>query len=590
MAKQRFAWSDSKGYTIKIFADTDQISYNPFEFETASWEVTYDAQDAYEPGIVPSRMTVNAVLTTFPFAPALEQVAKDADGIFYLELWQGLSKEWAGAITPSACTIEVINGARFMTITAADSFYKLDLDSSMYTYAGDKRLIVQIGDIFNRLGLHRIFDGIAVSDTTRQAGETFPYQYDGLYNTLSRHALVYYDENKNYRTYREILTDFCVCFGLRMYQDRGFIVFQDLTRVNDSTYSFYTISGTFLVRRAFSTSQTRQVIAGGTKMYLPAVKQLDIVHEFGSTQFAYQDTLRRVQHTVITGTTSNPVYTTVNGIPLGSYVGDGTTHFDFFNTTMRTVASYDANYNSHYDIEFRLWLVYGTQSTDASTWGTNLYMTFSETGNINAGGLPGIVTVEHNLNNFHLPATPALGRDQVWIYLEVVQVSGDGLGLSVPTMKYDIRLDGTGQNETTYRADNSARILGEKLTFRTRLGDIPAGTPSTQALLYPAGNNIDDWIEYRFDGGQAVSTFNALLQITAQRLNMQRGQPQEYYELDMHGTARFTHFGYWGTSYYIPISFTYTWDSCRATYAQFFSYELVPNDLLVKRPTFELEA
>jgi hypothetical protein len=400
MAKQRFAWSDSKGYTVKIFADTDQISYNPFEFETASWEVTYDAQDAYEPGIVPSRMTVNAVLTTFPFAPALEQVAKDADGIFYLELWQGLSKEWAGAITPSACTIEVINGARFMTIVAADSFYKLDLDSSMYTYAGDKRLIVQIGDIFNRLGLHRIFDGIAVSDTTRQAGETFPYQYDGLYNTLSRHALVYYDENKNYRTYREILTDFCVCFGLRMYQDRGFIVFQDLTRVNDSTYSFYTISGTFLARRAFSTTQTRQVIAGGTKMYLPAVKQLDIVHEFGSTQFAYQDTLRRVQHTVITGTTSNPVYTTKQGIPLGSYVGDGTTHFDFYNTTMRTVASYPGDYNSRYDIEFRLWLVYGTQSTDATTWGTNLYMTFTESGTINAGGLPGIVTIEHNLNNF----------------------------------------------------------------------------------------------------------------------------------------------------------------------------------------------
>lgn len=590
MAKQRFAWSDSKGYTIKIFADTDQISYNPFEFNTASWSVTYDAQDAYLPGIVPSRMEIQAELGTTPFSLALEQVAKDSDGIFYMELWQGLSKEWAGSITPSACNIEVTNGTRFMTIVAADNFYKLDLSSSMYTYTGNKRIIVQIADIFTRLGLNRYFDGIAVSETTRQAGETFPYQFDALYNTLSRHALVYFDEEKNFRTYREILTDFCTCFGMRMYQDRGFIVFQDLTRVNESMFSFYRMDGSFLMRRNYSSSQTLPVAAGGTKMYLPAVKQFDIVHEYGSTQFALQPNLRWAKHTVITGTTSNPVYTTKDGVPLGAYTGDGSTHFDFHNTQMQVRASYPQGYNSTYEVEFRLYLVYGTKSANVSTWGDNLYMSFTNSGKITNSPVPGIEVLNHFVNNYHLPATPALGRDQVWLYLEVVQISGDPLTFSTPLIKYDIRLHGTGQNETTYRADNSARILGEKISLRTRLGDIAEGGPSTQALLYPAGNNIDDWIEYRFDGGQSVSTFNALLQITAQRLNMQRGQPQEYYEIDMQGTARFTHFGYWGLSYYLPISLTYTWDSCRATYAEFFSYELVPNDLLVKRPTFELEA
>jgi hypothetical protein len=590
MPKQLFAWSETKGYTVKLYADTDQTFYLPFEFETANWEVTYDAQDAYEPGIVPSRMEIDAVLTTFPFAPALEQVARDAEGIFYMELWKGLSKEWAGTITPSVCTIEVINGARFMHIVAGDGFYKLDLDSSMYSFAGNKRLIVQVADIFTRLRLNRLFDGIAVSDTTRQAGETFPYQFDGLYNTLSKHELFYYDEQKNYRTYREVLNDICVCFGFRMYQEKGFIVFQDFTRINDATYSFYNMAGGFILRRAFTQVQTLPVISGGTKMYLPAVKQLDITHEYGSTDFAYQDTLRLVEHTVITGTTSNPVYETRQGIPLGTYVGDGSTHFDFFDTQMRVVASYGADYDSAWDIEFRLYLVYGTQSTNAITWGDNLYMAFSESGKIDAKGTPGIINIDHNLNNYHLPTTPVLGRDQVWLYLEVVQIGGDSLGLGRPRMKYDIRLDGTGQSETTYRADNSSRILGQKLNFRTRLGDIPKGSPSTQALLYPAGNNIDDWLEFRFDGGAVVSTFNALLQITAQRLNMQRGQPQEYYEIDLNGSSRMTHFGYWGTTFYVPISVTYTWDKSRVTYAQFFSYDLVPNDLLVKRPTFELEA
>jgi hypothetical protein len=325
-------------------------------------------------------------------------------------------------------------------------------------------------------------------------------------------------------------------------------------------------------------------------MYLPAVKQFDIIHEYGSTQFALQPNLRWAKHTVITGTTSNPVYTTKDGVPLGAYTGDGSTHFDFYNTQMQVRASYPQGYNSTYEVEFRLYLVYGTKSANVSTWGDNLYMAFTNSGKITNSPVPGIEVLNHFVNNYHLPATPALGRDQVWLYLEVVQISGDPLFFNTPLIKYDIRLHGTGQSETTYRADNSARILGEKISLRTRLGDIAEGGPSTQALLYPAGNNIDDWIEYRFDGGQSVSTFNALLQITAQRLNMQRGQPQEYYEIDMQGTARFTHFGYWGLSYYLPISLTYTWDSCRATYVQFFSYELVPNDLLVKRPTFELEA
>jgi hypothetical protein len=591
MAKQRFAWSYSKGYTVKIFADTDQASYLPFEFETSSWEVRYDTQDAYQPGIVGSLLSVQAVLNTFPFAPALEQVAKDSDGIFYMELWQGLSKEWAGAITPSACTIEVINGARFMKIVAADNFYKLDLPTSMYTFAGNKRIILQIADIFTRLDLHRIFDGIAVSETTRQLGETFPYQFDGLYNTLTKHALFYYDENFAYRTYREILTDFCTIFGMRLYQDKGFLVFQDLTRVNDPTFSFYSMAGSFIIRRAFTTSTTLPVLAGGTKMFLPAVKQLDITLEYGSTQFAKQPLLRWVRHTVITGTGANPVYTVSDGIPLATYTGDGTTHFRFVTGQMQTTASYPQGYDSHYTIQFRLYLVYGTVSAGSSGWAVNNYLTFDTSGIINKAVAPGLEIVNHSLSNFNLATTPALGRDQVWIYLEAVQTAGDPLTLSTyPLMKYDITLVGTGQTETTFRADNSSRILGQKLQLRSRLGDIADGGPSQQALLYPAGNNIDDWLEFRFDGGTQVSTANALLQITAQRLCMQRAQPQEYYEIDMHGTGRFTHFGYWGNSYYIPISFSYTWDSCRATYAQFFSYDLVPSLLLVKNPTFELEA
>jgi hypothetical protein len=590
MARQRFAWSDSKGYTIKIFADTDQISYNPFEFKTASWSVTYDAQDAYIPGIVPSRMEIQMELNTMPFSAAIEQVARDAESIFSMELWNGLSKEWAGVITPAACSIEVINGTRFMTIIAVDGFYKLDLSSSMYKFTGDKRLIVQIAEIFDRLGLDKLFDGLAVSDTTHNRYESYPYTYDGLYHTFSRHALTYYDENNQYRTYREIINEFCICFGLRMYQDRGFIVFQDFTRINNSAYTYYNWLGVPLAQRSITLTQTLPVEAGGTKMYMPAIKELNITHEYGTTQFAYQPNLVFVEHTDVTVDQYGAYYTTSPGIQLKTIAGDGTTHFDLFNTQFRTRISYDMNYNSHYTIEFRFFIVYGDYQTDGTTWSqtSNLYLAFQESGNINAGGVPGVIEVEHNVNNYHLPPLPLAGSNMVWIYLEMAQVDGDTLTLSRERMKYDIRLHGAGQTETTYRADNTARILGEKIDFRTRLGDIPDGATANQAFRNSAGVNIDGFFEHRYENSEV--TINNLLNITATRLAMQRYQPQEYYELDMRGTARMTHYGFWGNTYYIPISLTYTWDSCRATYAQFFSNQLVSSNLLTKRPTFSLDA
>lgn len=589
MAKQRFAWSDSKGYTIKIFANTDQTSYNPFEFKTASWSVTYDAQDAYTPGIVPSRMELQMELNTMPFSASIEQVARDAEGIFIMELWQGLSKEWGGVITPAACSVEVINGTRFMSIIAVDGFYKLDLPSSMYKFTGNKRLIVQIAEMMDRLNLDLIFDGIAVSNTTHNRYESFPYTYDGLYHTFSKHALLYYDQDNNYRTYREVLNDFCVCFGLRMYQDRGYIVFQDFTRINESAYTFYNWQGVPILQRSFTSSQTLPVEAGGTKMYMPAVKELNITHEYGTTQFAYQPNLVLVEHTTVYVDLYGAYYTTKPGIQLKTIAGDGSTHFDLFDTRFNTRASYPGDYDSHYTIEFRFYIVYGDYQTDASTWSQtgNLYIALQESGRINAGGVPGLVNVEYNLNNFHLPALPLAGNDMVWIYLDVLQIDGDTLSLTKPRMKYDIRLHGTGQTETTYRADNTARILGEKFDFRTRLGDIPDGATQNQAFINDNGVNIDGFVEHRYP--DSTTNINNLLNITSTRLAMQRYQPQEYYELDMRGTARFTHYGYWGNTYYVPISLTYTWDSCRATYAQFFSNELVSNSLLTRQPAFSLE-
>jgi hypothetical protein len=596
MAIQSFAYSYSKGYTIKIFADTDDIAYNPFEFVTASWEVTYDAQDAYVPGIISSRFQFTAQLTGIVFGTALEQVLQDSKGIFYVELYKGLSKEWAGVITPSAGTIEVINGTRFITLIASDGFYKLDLTSAMYSFTGQKRITVQIADMLTRVELNKFFDGIAVSETQRMSSETFPYQYDALYNTSCLHALVYYDEDFNYRTYREVLTDFCVTYGLRMYQDRGFIVFQDMTRTNTDAYYLYTMAGTYSGKVSSPFTEVKQPISGGTKMYLPAIRNFKIQHEFFNEMIGAQTTPTVCQHTVITGTTSNPVYETKDGIQVGVFLGDGSTHIDLFNTVVSATLLYPGDYADNYTIQFKLYIYYGEWSYDGTSWtqGTNTYIELNENGSINAGGVPGTLGIFQSLNNYHTAALPARGLAPLWVYLDVEQTKGDPLGITDLKIKYDFRRHGSTQAFTTYYADNTARILGQDITLSTRLGDVydpessgGVGSNLAQAISLPGGANVIDWYEDPYyNPGQEI-TYNSLLYVVASRLAQQRGQPQEYYELDINGTSRFTHFLEWGGSFYLPINLSYTWDTCRITYARFFNFELLSSSLITKKPLID---
>lgn len=593
MAVQSFAYSYSKGYTIRIYADTDDISYNPFEFVTASWQVTYDAQDAYVPGIIPSRFEFTAQLTGILFGTALEQVLQDSVGIFYVELYKGISKQWAGVITPSAGTVEVSNGTRFITLIASDGFYKLDLSSAMYSFTGQKRITVQIADMLTRLGLNKFFDGIAVSETQRMASEVFPYQYDALYNTSCLHELVYYDASNNYRSYREVLNDFCVTYGLRMYQDRGFIVFQDMTRTNTDSYYLYDMAGVYLTKVSAPYTEVKKPIAGGTKMYLPAIRNFKIQHEYFNEMIGAQTTPTRCVHTVVTGTTSNPVYQTKDGIQVGVFLGDGSTHIDLYNTVLYATISYPGDYMDNFTMQFKLYIYYGEYSYDGASWtqGTNTYIELNENGSINAGGVPGTIGITQSLNNYHTAALPAKGLAPLWVYLDIEQTKGDPLSVADLQIKYDFRRHGTTQTQTTYYADNSARLLGQDITLSTRLGDVydpeslgGLGSNIPQAISLPSGDNVIEWYEDPYyNPGQEV-TYNSLLYVVASRLAQQRGQPQEYYELDIEGTSRMTHFLEWGGSYYLPINLSYTWDTSRVTYARFFNFELLGSELITKKP------
>jgi hypothetical protein len=591
MAVQRFAWSESKGYTIKIFADRDDISFNPFEFVTAEWKVTYDAQDAYVPGIISSRFEVTAQFTGAPFSTALEQVMQDGVGVYYMELWQGLSKEWAGIINPSASTIEIINGTRFITMLATDGFYKLELNSAMYSFVGPKRIIVQIADMMQRVNLHKLFTGFAVSQTNHHRAELGPpYSYDVLYNTACYHGGVYYpiEDYPNYRSYREVLNDFCVTYGLRMYQEKGMLVFQDLTRIDQSQYNIYDVNGAYVTSINAPTTVTRQPMDGGTKMYLPPLRSYKIHHQYVNEIIGVQTVYTRVEHTekTATGNIRKP------GVQVGVFLGDGTSHIDLYNTAIDVTLGYVGPYNSNFSIDVKLYIVYGDYFWDGTDWikGVSTPYILKSSGSINSP-TSGTVTRTVSLNNYHTDPPPAEGLAPLWFYVEVEQVSGDALILVDTVAKWDFRRHGTLDGVTEYFADNTARLLGEDVTLSTRLGDrynpnepdgISAGL--LQAVQNPMGFNIIEWIEDPESDDD--DTYNSLLYIVVSRLAQQRGQPQEYYELDVHGTARMTHFLEWGGSYYIPINLEWTWDRSRITYVRFFSFELLSSSLITKSPDF----
>lgn len=591
MPVQRFAWSESKGYTIKIFADRDDISFNPFEFTTAEWKVVYDTRDAYVPGIIPSRLEVTAQFTGIDFGTSLEQTMQDAVGVYYMELWKGLSKEWAGVITPTAGTIEIINGTRFITLVATDGFYKLDLNSAMYSFVGPKRIIVQVADIFARVGLNKLYDGFVVSQTNRYREEFQPFFNDALFNTACYHGGVYYpiEDYPNFRSYKDVINDFLVTYGLRMYQDKGHIVFQDVTRINQSKYQVYTNTGTYVAQIDAPTTVVNQPIAGGTKMYLPALREYKIHHQFVNEIIGVQPVYTRCEH--VENTTAGVVVKP--GIQVGVFLGDAVSHIDFFNTAFDATLGYIAGYSSNWQVDIKLYLYYGDYSWDGTSWtkGGNTYMVFKVNGNTNSP-TAGTTSAFASMNNYHTDPPPAEGLAPLWLYLDVEQVSGDPLTLVDLKLKYDLRRHGTLDNVTEYFADNTARLLGEDVTLTTRLGDrynpnVPTGVSAglLQAVQNVSGFNIIQWFENpEYDSDNGTASFNSLLYIVASRLAMQRGQPQEYYELDIHGTSRMTHMLQWGSDQYLPINLEYTWDTSRVTYAKFFAFELLSSSLITAKP------
>lgn len=570
---------------MKLYADTTAVSYNPFEFTVADWKVSYDARDAYEPGIISSRMELVAPITQGELTQNLETILQDGDGTFYMTLSKNMGDIWKGYCTPGACTIEVINGQRFVTIAAGDGFHLLNTSSDGYSFSGRKAFTKQIADIFNRLELFRLFNGFLVSkDLTRVYGSSA--DYDSLYLTGTSH-LGLYSSGTSFRKFKDILEDICVAFSLQMYQDKGYIVFRDYTNP-ESSFNVYKTDGSYQTNIAWSDTQTMDVISGGTKMYLPAVRNLDIKFQYENSEFSdVRDQFGYVRHWItVVNTSGLVVKTRKDWVDMGTLWCDGSSHLD-----------YDMDVRVLYEIpsgtptstlvwEVRLYFFLSDYTTDGSTWtnATRQYVRYTVNQNITGVTDPTLAYFTHSINNAHMPTLPSIGQVNVGFALEIVQIAGPEMQVFDPEAKWNIYQHGGTSPYRGYRADNSRRRLGVDLAYQTYFGDLPnyfAGDPVEQQIVYLGPSQTaktwpTTWIETQPDG---TTSFNSLLQITANRTAQRRGVPLEYYELDLHQTSAVTHIGSWGGVEYFPVNIEYSHNGSRVTYARIVNYALEPDPL-----------
>lgn len=572
MAIQLFAYAKSKGYDIKIYADTAAVSYLPFEFTAADWKVTYDTQDIYRPGIVASRMELVAPITQYTSSAGLEGILQDANGIFYLTLSKNYGDLWKGYCTPSAGSIEVINGQRFITIIAGDGFQLLNIPSDGYTYTGVKPFSTQIADIFNRVGLFSLFNGFLVSkDLTRVFGSSG--DYDSLYLNGCKHAGVY-NTGTTFHSFREVIEGICTAFGLRMYQDKGYMVFQDFTRP-ESSFNAYNTLGQFLLNIDYSESKTLDVVAGGTKMYQPPLRITNTQFLISGEPYEnINDQFRRTIHTVwLTPFT----YQTYNWVDLGTFFCDGISHIDY-NMDIRVRYTIPPLFSDNVTWEARLYFYLGEYTTQGTSW-KKLDDYVSHTANENVTGdpissTPGSFTM--SFNNNHLPTVPSIGEVSLGLYVEASQIAGTSLGGNQPAeAKWEITQHGSTSPYRNYRADNSRRKLGEDVTYSTRFGDLNnTSFPKDQQIVYMGTSQTastwpSTWLEPLPDGS---TNSNGLLQITTNRIAQRRALPVEYYELDLHQTSAVTHTGQWGGVDYFPVNIEYNYEGSRVTYAKIINY------------------
>ena len=556
MAVQRLSYGDFDGYRFSIYYDTDQFSpgfspapgFQGYEERVASWSLTYEGQDENKPGIIPSRLNLILVMSD----AYLRSYLQNARAGVWVKVYKGLSLEWAGYAIPDLGSIEVINGQRFITLVFGDGFGMLDYPSNEYVFSGVKPFSNQIMEILNRLEFSRLWDGMLVANTLKAANAGAGKE--GIYWTGTLQEGLYYTAGEaQWATYREVIDQILTVFGLRMYQEKGYLVLREIAQDTPSQWYAYDWAGSYVTSFAFSGSQTADVVAGGTEMYLPAVRSLKTITTVTQTRIALISTKApRINFYV------------ADVIPTGANHLDGyaamVAYFRVDPATTRTDVFFNVN------AQIRVGAYYYNGSTWSTTPSTFQIVNNHKDSIENLGGSEAIVAgLPFSITNFHTSDLPEAGIAPLYISYIIEETGGPYPGIQVERIDSSVEYyyHGDLPTQTVFHIDNGASRNGIDREASVTIGEKTDGSPVAQQIrtFYLEPRGVATLVPSNWDG-------DSLLHRSAYKVARKQARPVQYYELELTGRVFMSHSASWGSDTYLPMNVEINSDGTKVTYIE----------------------
>ena len=556
MAVQRLSYGDFDGYRFSIYYDTDQFSpgfspapgFQGYEERVASWSLRYEGQDENKPGIIPSRLDLILVMSD----AYLRSYLQNARAGVWVKVYKGLSLEWAGYAIPDLGSIEVINGQRFITLVFGDGFGMLDYPSNEYVFSGVKPFSNQIMEILNRLEFSRLWDGMLVANTLKAANAGAGKE--GIYWTGTLQEGLYYTAGEaQWATYREVIDQILTVFGLRMYQEKGYLVLREIAQDTPSQWYAYDWAGSYVTSFAFSGSQTADVVTGGTEMYLPAVRSLKTITTVTQTRIALISTKApRINFYV------------ADVIPTGANHLDGYAAMVAYFNVQAGVTRTDVFFNVNAQIRV------GAYYYNGSTWSTTP-STFQIVNNHkdtveNLGSSEAIVAgLPFSITNFHTSDLPEAGIAPLYISYIIEETGGPYPGIQVERIDSSVEYyyHGDLPTQTVFHIDNGASRNGIDREASVTIGEKTDGSPVAQQLrtFYLEPRGVATLVPSNWDG-------DSLLHRSAYKVARKQARPVQYYELELTGRVFMSHSASWGSDTYLPMNVEINSDGTKVTYIE----------------------
>lgn len=570
MAKVLLQTASTAEHTFALYGSDAAFSPAPgIEFTVASWSVSYRAQDTILPGIIPSQMDLSVFggLSIGDYRTMLG----DAKGRYIIEMKKGLDIIWRGFLVPDLCSIELINGQRFIKLSFSDGFQMLDKRADFYQYTGTKAFTDQIAEAFNLCYLWDAFDGFLVSEHRQPQNKGISTNQGGLWWTgCIQEGLWFKDEE--FRTFKEAIEDICTAFGLQLFQDKGQLVFRSIEYKSPAWYNVYTNLGAFLTRiTPPATTATAVVYSDGSELYKPAAREVFLIHNQPSQGIIRDEsTLQKTR----------------NNYFVGNVTPTGANHIDW-DTVLNMRLSFDAGFGGGtVEVEWYVKIQFGNYFWNGSAWVTTSATTVYTEKRILGPG-PSLELFSYTISSAHLATLPTIGTEPMYYTVTGTQVSGYMADTIQTTATMLFAYHNANPNQTIYYADNTAKVNGVTEQMQTEIGDIwtssgvSAALPgeircfTTTARTTAFGNIYWDIEE------------NLLLEQIAYSLARKNYRAKQYYEIELDGQVRYNHTLTWESVEYKPVNLTINERSTSVTYAEWIDGDL-ETDTNSKRPNQEL--